>query len=456
MFDSIRFYLCQEFPITPESFGWGYTFHITPFGDTSECLEYRGNGSPTYTNIKYFPVSQYNSRSTLVVTIGSVQKVTIGNNFQTCVDINLIIRKLNEYLRTIPGLSSIDSSDGIMTMVDFCHNYHLGQMLPYYMEVLLNKRNPHRHFKSFENADYFPHKANQGKVNGGINGISLESSTVTTSYYLKEDECGDTRAAGILRQEERLEGKKTIEQHTGLTNPRLKDMTPEISAMVLARDLHHIGMDQDILTKISTRERLVETHGKQRGHELYLLLLSLEGSHSYKAKDIKLHTGYSSSKISRIKKKLKDAGVPWDLSPLSITLPKLEVKFRDDDSKNDIKVTSDTGEVVTPLTEQEIEDLSNKLEAMTGQSQTSDPEAVGLMAEKDRNQASVTSHQGIKLPMIQIYDESSVFTIDVLVLVLFGLSISRGPPSVFLEIMIDHKYSLHGNFRNRALYSRVD
>ena len=433
MFDSVRFHLSQEFSITFETIGWGHHIYKYPSGITNDYLEFRGMGSPTYTNIKYYPRSNDTGRPRLITTIGSVQKLTNGNNIQTCTDINLIIQNLNDYLRQIPGLSDIDCTEGHLRMIDFCENHYLGDLLPMYLQILNRKRYPHRAFRTFDDTKKMPHKKEPLVDGGVINGISYPSDIATLTLYDKLKECLDPRATGILRQESRLCGLKAIQKHTGLVDPKLKDITPEMAIKILTEDLQRLNLDKDIPTEQSVRQQLIDKHGLKKGQKLYTQLLNLKKSPSLTTKGIKEYTGYSSATVNRMKKELEAAGVAWDLSPATITLPKLEVKYQGEKQNNDKEVLSDTREAVTLSTGQKLDVLETSPVVEPDYCQTTVSEATCLETEKDEHQATPIPQQGNEQIVIQKIDESSVSSIDA---AMFGRYWSSFTPNIPPEWLV--------------------
>ena len=350
MVDSIQLFFFKLFPITLGSDGWDYHKKTDQFGVFTEWFEYSGDGFPTWVHIKYYPISLCNGRPLLIVDIGSVLKVVFGNNYQTTTNINLIVEKVNELLRSIPGLEKINAGKGILRRIDFCVNFQQGNLLPAWFKALSQIRLPRRRFGIFDNPLKMQYKDSDKLKTLCFNGIVWASNTVSTAIYAKEKECLDSNAAGLMRFELRLRGKKAIERYTNVANLVLDQVTPEMAKAAISYELNMLGLDIAIQSEQTVREQLIKKHGQKKGRTLFHTLMELKECPGLDNKSIATHLHISIATVRRLKKDLKDAGVSMVLGPISITLPGLVVEYQEDSCKIDQEVLSDTRHAIEPGT----------------------------------------------------------------------------------------------------------
>lgn len=312
-----------------------------------ECYEYTGHGYPTETiptriTAEYYPNSRYTRSPLLKIYIGSVQKLIFGNNYQNCTDINLIIKKVNEHINKIPGLSSIDASEGLLRRIDICKNHHVGEFLQKYIELINTLDYDHRNKSCYSNKRHKPFNIDFLDNAGRFNGVVFSSHCISTSFYDKEKECNDPKARGILRHEVRIIRKKEIARQTGLSDPKLKDLTLSIAEKILKKDLARLGLDREILSEESAREQLIKIHGNKKGSKLYDYLRIFNDYPGKTKKQIAESRGVSYDTVLNWSSALKKAGVLPSLAPRSIKLPQLTPWLDKNDGKISIKVLGDT------------------------------------------------------------------------------------------------------------------
>lgn len=286
---------------------------------------------PTSFILNYYPISKYINCPLLKIYVGSVPKLILGNNYQTVTDIIVINEKINEQLRKIEGLPLIDAGHGLLSRVDFCINYSVGAHVSDYLEVKGQLDFDHRNKSVFSNKRKLPFKLDKKSNGSVINGVLFSSSNVSTTFYDKQKECLSINAAGLLRHEARIRGKKALQQYTGLTNPQLKDLTPSIAEQILKKDLVRLGLDQEIFSEDSVNAQLIAKYGPSRGLKMSAFLCEITKHPNLKNKELAEKIGITYSTLCNWKKRLEKDGITLGLTAKSIELPQLIVSF---DNKN--------------------------------------------------------------------------------------------------------------------------
>jgi len=252
----------------------------------------------------YFPVS-FNRCPHLLVEM-SIPKVINGNNIEPIYDLNYINSYINELLGSIPGIPHLDVSEGVLSRIDVFYNHQCDDLVPYYIKSLQSLEYSHRRTLPYTRQ-----------------GVQYFSKQVTTKFYDKELESGNSAAKGILRQETTMR-KKAIKGNIGKKNPTLFDLNSENLCVILEKDLQTLKIfDRSICTVNTLPLRLCKQYGEYAGlYHFGLVMLQEEMNKKYLSSVIGVHPRTLDRRI----KNVVDAGIPPTITYAEEPLPPLSIR----------------------------------------------------------------------------------------------------------------------------------
>jgi hypothetical protein len=267
----------------------------------------------------YFPVS-FTRFPHLLVEM-SIPNVINGNNIEPIFDLNYINSFLNETLDSIPGVPHLDISEGVLSRIDVFYNHQCDDLVPYYIKALQSLEYSHRRTLPYTRQ-----------------GVRYCSKQVTTKFYDKELECGNSAAKGILRQETSMR-KKAILRYIGIKKPTLFDLNSDNLSEILEKDLQRLKIFNCSIGTVNTLPlRLCQEYGEYAGlYHLGLLMLQEEMNKEYLPSVIGVHPRTLDRRI----KNFVDAGIPPTITNAKEPLPPLTID-REIMMKQDIYVSEST------------------------------------------------------------------------------------------------------------------
>ena len=329
--------------------------------------------SSTRIFLTYYPYDGHTNEPKLRVEIGSIGKLAYGNNFQQDYDFDFMASKINEQIRSIPGLEHLNAHEATLDRVDPCINYQVGEYVPDFIEMISRLHYPRRATAKFTNYSCLPKSIDKKTRNDNANGVMFWNNTVSSVFYHKLKECQNQAAYGILRHETRICTPTLITNRLGLTVPKLEYLTHENLAIPLLRDLEELSLTDDIFFERTAEQQLIDKFDIHVGRRYYSYLLEFQKYPTKSPKDIAIELGVHPKTIYAHRRALKAANISTALPPIAAKLPGLAEQINSDIHKKVIKVLSDTGEFVDPYTETELETLKTKLQAYTNKVNSSTP-----------------------------------------------------------------------------------
>lgn len=235
----------------------------------------------------------------------SIPKMIFGKNYMMVNDIGEAIPSINFSFTEIEGLPSIDARQGIVRRADACYNHLVGDAVPYFIKALASLEFHYR-----KTMPYSSH------------GVQFMNKLASTKFYDKEKESRDPSAYGILRQETTLR-REAVKKLTGKKKPTIADLTPELLARALEKDLGELGLlGHSIGTKDTTLGVLCKTYGEQAGI-YYFGLLYARTSHTKEM--VAVATNSHPRSMDRRLQKIAEAGIPLTLAETVEPLPPLVI-----------------------------------------------------------------------------------------------------------------------------------
>ena len=87
----------------------------------------------------------------------------------------------------VTGIPKVNLWFGILARLDVCYNHKVGELVPYYIDAL-------------QSLEYSRRKTGPWTTEG----VQYKNKQMSTKFYDKEKESGNSEAYGILRQETTL------------------------------------------------------------------------------------------------------------------------------------------------------------------------------------------------------------------------------------------------------------
>lgn len=264
------------------------------------------NGAPIL--FMYFPVA--NKGKPYLKIRFSLPHLLFGNNYTPLYDLGWGIRQANSLIPVLPGVPKLDLRKGILTRLDICHDFQVGEQLPDYIWILHYLEYPRRKTKPYSSE-----------------GVMFENGEATVKFYDKSrqlrEELKDFYGADITCGRLRLEllcGPRYIRRILMEKKPTFTHVTLDLLINALEECLDELCLSgKKICTEQSAYERLVKKYGEQKGLQHYqtLCLKMLNRS-----KDVIAQILEKDKKtVSRRLKEIISAGVALALIPTEVDLP---------------------------------------------------------------------------------------------------------------------------------------
>jgi hypothetical protein len=251
----------------------------------------------------------------------SIPNVINGNNIEPIFDLTYINSSLNKILDSIPGVPHLDISEGVLSRIDVFYNHQRDELVPYYIKALQSLEYSHRRTMPYTRQ-----------------GVQYISKQVTTKFYDKELECGNSAAKGILRQETSMR-KKTIKREIGKKNPTLFDLNVENLCEILEKDLQRLKIFNCSIGTVNTLPlRLCQEYGEYAGFYYAGLIMS---NIDLDRNCLCSISGIHPRSMNRRIKDIVDAGIPPTITNAKEPLPPLTID-REIMMKQDIYVSEST------------------------------------------------------------------------------------------------------------------
>ena len=206
-------------------------------------------------SMTYYPPGDLYTAPALFVQL-SLPKALFGNNVRLLSDeaeIALSARAANRLLRMKTWAPAIDLRKGILHRVDVTYDHQVGSRVQEYVRALQNLTYPHRRTMPYRHE-----------------GVQYYSKQTTTKFYDKAKEDGTGRGKGILRQETTLRHTNHIQEHMGIKDPTLRDITQDWVVETLDEDLRKLRLEETLIATSSLAMKLlVNRYGWIVGARLY-------------------------------------------------------------------------------------------------------------------------------------------------------------------------------------------
>lgn len=203
----------------------------------------------------YYPKS-FKGEPLLLIEF-SLARAVNGTNIPMFFDIEKAINKASNLISGIPALPKIDISKGELSRLDIFYNHQVGKYATDTINFLSDMEYPHR------KTIIYLHET-----------VIYNSNSVRTLFYDKFIESKSEQAQGILRQEIQIKGKKNIAQVLGVKQPFLINLSIDILADLLRKDLKRLNLnDKHPQGMVVAGLKLVEEFGHYAGLYNYGLLI---------------------------------------------------------------------------------------------------------------------------------------------------------------------------------------
>jgi len=282
------------------------------------------NANKMVIHLKFVPIDFYGRQGNRLIIDFSLPRLIYGCNHQMLEDLGFAMDQANIELSYIPGLPRlIDIRDAELNRLDICENFQVWENSQDYIQAI---------FKA-----HFPHRKTVPYPTTGV--IFKAKSGISTSVYLKYEDpnCGHEEARGKLRFEISMRRKCHIVTLTGKKEPRLRDLTIEMVAGRIQKDMNILHLNRPIVCDRKKIENILSEKYTPRQVRSLLGYLLERQTLTYEQL---IGKGITRRTICHYEKLLAEAGV----SSLSIesnkVLPPLSVNKADDKSCN--KALSDT------------------------------------------------------------------------------------------------------------------
>jgi len=295
---------------TDEQFRWYWRKREdTPARETKRTTYFFNpdHKSGIVVNATYRPQAHEGPDQLLLVM--SLPKVVFGNNWTLLFDLGAAVQAADDMLRSLsrifPPLPSI--ADMVVSRLDACYNYPVGDLLPYYIAGLGVLDHPHR-----------------TRVQYKAETVEFVAKTVKSKFYDKHAESKRQSPPGLLRHEVTLHKTRAIKEALGLDKPlRFSDLTADLLKYLLERDQHRLGIFEKSFASVNrVARKLVQEFGPNRGGYRYMVLnlyQRLERAQICEELSIDRNT------LNRLLAEIRKTGISLALSENDEPLPPLEV-----------------------------------------------------------------------------------------------------------------------------------
>jgi hypothetical protein len=260
--------------------------------------------------LKFVPIDRYGwDRDMLFIEL-SLPKLIYGCNHLLIGNWDLAFECANRELSKIPGIPPLgDIRDAPLYRVDLCANFPIGKLVPFYAQAAAR--------------GYYPRRTRHAYLPNGV--IFRTNNGVSTSLYIKANECEHSEAYGILRMEISMRKKRKIAKWLGKKNPTLRDLTLDRIIALLKKDLEILHLDKPIITdQLEIEVRLSALYSQRQVRSLLGYWLE---SQTY-TRDQMIAKGYSRQTIHNYEKRLSYAGISSLSIQDHIQLPPLSIEIQ--------------------------------------------------------------------------------------------------------------------------------
>jgi len=264
------------------------------------------NGAPIV--FMYFPVAKQGT-SYLKIRF-SLPHLLFGNNYTPLYDLDWGIRHANLLLPILPGIPKLDLRKGILSRLDICYDFQVGQRISDYIWTLHYLEYPRRKTKPYSSE-----------------GVMYVNGEATLKFYNKprqllevlKDRVGAEKAMGKLRME-LMCGPRYIKRILKEMKPTFNHITLDLLLDALENSLSELGLLGTVIcTEQTAYEQLIQEHGKQKGLQLHQTLCLKMRERSIKIIAITLERHPRT--IARRYDDIKEAAVALTLTPTEVDLP---------------------------------------------------------------------------------------------------------------------------------------
>jgi hypothetical protein len=259
--------------------------------------------------VTYYPENKSGFAEPKLLVEFSLPTLILGTNARMIYDVSQAVEQANEILRSIQNLPALDLSKGDLTRVDLCFNHQVGGFVQDYIHILSRLSYAHREPTRYKDSN-----------------VMFTSKERSTSFYDKQlDMKGDTIAAGILRQEQRLNNHGLIKEITGKGIPTIMDFDAPRIKQCLDMDLVALKLnDEKVCSYDDAYKQLKALHGSTVADRLYSFLIRSQGRSTEEMAET---DSKSIRSMNRNFSKIAAAGVSRALAENMKPLPKLEIDF---------------------------------------------------------------------------------------------------------------------------------
>lgn len=242
----------------------------------------------------------------------SLPKLVFGNNHELLTDVGPALDRLDDIIAADPALPPMPPmADAPLSRLDLCCNYHVGDLLPHYINALAALTYPRRDTLRF-NAET----------------VEFRAASIKSKFYDKHAETQGQAPPGTLRHEITYHRARPIKQAFATNTPVLPThIIPDIVEAILAQDLARLGiLDKPFPTADTAAPVLRVSFGTIRGPRLYGLLRIYQDLGTDATARL---LGITRNALNRSLADIRSAGIATaitdahqDLPPLRVSLPR--------------------------------------------------------------------------------------------------------------------------------------
>lgn len=305
MIDTVR--LTTTARPTDEQFRWYWRKREdTPAGKTSH-LEYFFNSQTVPIRATYRRESLQGADQLLLEM--SLPNVCFGSNWQMIIDIPAAVAEADKLIqalhKVLPPLPSIGEMP--LSRLDVCYNYHVDELLPYYVQALSKLDYPHRTTVRF-NAET----------------VEFRAKATKSKFYDKHAESKGEAPLGLLRHEITFHRAREIKKALGYEHPvTLNHLSIDLLKYLLERDLERLGIrEKPFATFNGAAGRLLYEFGPNRGGYRYTVLSLYQQLERHQ---LCTELNLNRNTLNRLLSEIRKTGISLALSEAQEPLPPLEV-----------------------------------------------------------------------------------------------------------------------------------
>jgi hypothetical protein len=238
----------------------------------------------------------------------SLAKLVFGNNWTLLTHLEAAYAAADEAIAANPAIPDIGPTAALLlSRLDVCYNYPVGDLLPYYIQALSRLYYPRRTTARFNTET-----------------VEFRAASVKSKFYDKPAETNGQAPAGLLRHEATFHRARPIREALRFQEPvKLGDLTIPLLRGLIETDLERLGiLGRPFATRNQAWERLFQTYGPNRGSYRFSALVLLQDADK---DQVAGRIGITRSALNKLLADVRRAGVPLAFSEASEPLPPLEV-----------------------------------------------------------------------------------------------------------------------------------